>query len=245
MMPVKLWCDHAEGFESGLRAWQLDVGDWERASGTALADAVKCTVMMNMAPIFLCSSLQLATYANSTPLRAALSQWCYSSRNFGANPTVSAGTGTSADDDRMQVDSLNKGKEKGKGKHQNQKGNRTTSTTTAASADINACKNCCGRTGHWVKDCWRPSGGTYDNSTKNNSNTQKGKSHRKGKGKSKHVDVVATNQPSETASTVSCPSQTPSTIGELSCNSDVEPWITGVNQFRVYKETSWCRVFAS
>ena len=40
MMPVKPWCDHAEGFESGLRSWELDVGDWERASGTALADAV-------------------------------------------------------------------------------------------------------------------------------------------------------------------------------------------------------------
>ena len=23
MMPSKLWCDHAEGFESGLRAWEL------------------------------------------------------------------------------------------------------------------------------------------------------------------------------------------------------------------------------
>ena len=52
MVPAKLWCDHADGFESGLRAWELDVAEWERASGTALADAVKYTVMMNMAPIF-------------------------------------------------------------------------------------------------------------------------------------------------------------------------------------------------
>ena len=35
MMPAKLWCDHAEGFESGLRAWELDVGECERASQTA------------------------------------------------------------------------------------------------------------------------------------------------------------------------------------------------------------------
>ena len=42
-----------------------------------------------------------------------------------------------------------------------------------------------------------------DKSTSNNSNTQNGKSHKKGKGKSKRVDVVETNQPSETASTVS------------------------------------------
>ena len=59
MMPAKPWCDHTEGFESGLRSLELDVGEWERASGTMLADAVKYTVMMNMAPILLRSSLQL------------------------------------------------------------------------------------------------------------------------------------------------------------------------------------------
>ena len=68
MMPAKNWCDHAEGFESGLRAWELDVKEWERASGTALADAVKYTVMMNMAPIILRNSL--------------LRQQCRSSNSF-------------------------------------------------------------------------------------------------------------------------------------------------------------------
>ena len=72
---------------------------------TALADAVTFTVMMDMAPIFPRNSLQLGTYAKSTTLRAALLQWCYSSRNFGANLTASSGNGTSAHDDRMQVDS--------------------------------------------------------------------------------------------------------------------------------------------
>ena len=177
-MPAKLWCDHAEGFESGLRTWELDVGESKRASGTALADAVKYTVMMNMAPIFLRNSLQLGTYANSAALRTALLQWCYSSRNFGANPTVSAGNGTSGDGDRMQVDSLKKGKVKGNGKHHNQRGNRTTNTAKTSSSDINTCKNC-GRTGHWAKDCWRSGGGSYDNSNSNKSNTQKGKSHKK------------------------------------------------------------------
>ena len=51
MMLAKLWCDHAECFESGLGAWELHVGEWERAFKTALADAVKYTVMMKMAPI--------------------------------------------------------------------------------------------------------------------------------------------------------------------------------------------------
>ena len=111
--------------------------------------------------------------------------------------------------------------------------NRTTSTTTTSSTNINTCKNC-GRTGHWAKDCWRPDGGAYDNSTSNNSNTLKGKCHKKGKGKSKRVDVVETNQPSETASTVSYPSETPSTSGKLSCNSNVEPWIMGVTINSVY-----------
>ena len=91
MMPAKPWCDHTEVFESGLRSWELDVGEWDRASGTALADAVKYTVMMSMAPIFLGNSLQFGTYANSTDLRAALLQCCYYSRNFGANPTASSG----------------------------------------------------------------------------------------------------------------------------------------------------------
>ena len=38
---------------------------------------------------------------------------------------------------------------------------------------------------------------------------------------------METNQSSETASTVSYPSQTPSTLGELWCNTNV-PWIMGV-----------------
>ena len=161
MMPAKLWCDRAEGFESGLRAWVLDVGEWERACRTAWADAVKSTVMMNMAPICLRNTLQLGTYSNSAALRAALLQWCHSPRNFGANPTVAAGNVTSTDDDRMQVDS--------------------------SSTDINMCKNC-GRTVHWAKDCWRPGGGAHDNST-SHSNPQKGKgrSHKKGRGKGKQL----------------------------------------------------------
>ena len=63
--------------------------------------------MMNMAPILPRNNLQLGTSANSAALRTALLQWCHSSRNFGANPTVPAGNGTGADDgNRMQVDSL-------------------------------------------------------------------------------------------------------------------------------------------
>ena len=62
-----------------------------------------------MAPIFLRSSLQLRSYANT-----ALLQCCYSCRNFGATATVSLGNGTVADDDnKMQVDSLKKGKGEG------------------------------------------------------------------------------------------------------------------------------------
>ena len=57
-------------------------------------------------------------------------------------------------DNRAQVDSLKKGKGKGKRKHQNQKDTRTNNTNNT---DVNTCKNC-GGTGHWVKDCWRPSG---------------------------------------------------------------------------------------
>ena len=48
IMLAKPCCDHVEGFESGLKAQEVDVGEWERASGTALADAFKYTVMMNI-----------------------------------------------------------------------------------------------------------------------------------------------------------------------------------------------------
>ena len=89
---------------------------------------------------------------------------------------------------------------------------RCTLYTTRALLTSTKCKNCC-RIGHWAKDCWRPSGRANDNSTCNNSNTQKGKGHKRGTRKGKHVDVVGTNQPSKTASTTasteSSPSQTP------------------------------------
>ena len=62
----------------------------------------------------------------------ALWQWRYSSRNFGANPTVSAGNVTSADDYWMQVDPLKRGKANGEGKHHNQKGHLTKSTTNTS-----------------------------------------------------------------------------------------------------------------
>ena len=29
-MPVKTWCGCTEGSESGLRGWELDVGEWAR-----------------------------------------------------------------------------------------------------------------------------------------------------------------------------------------------------------------------
>ena len=29
MMTAKPWCDHTEGIESGLRSWELDVGEWD------------------------------------------------------------------------------------------------------------------------------------------------------------------------------------------------------------------------
>ena len=221
MTPAKPWCDHAEGFESGLRPWELDVGEWERASGTALADAVKYTVMMNMAPIFLRNSVQLGTYANSTALlRAALFAVVLLLSKLWSESDRVIWNVTSADDDRMQVNPVKKGKRKGKGKPHNQRGNRTTNTS---STDINTCKNC-GKPGHWAKDCWNPGGGAYDNSAYRN--TGKGKGHKKGKGKVNHVDAAETNQPSEkastAASTVSYPSQDLSVVGELSCISSVD-----------------------
>ena len=110
------------------------------------------------------------------------------------------------------------------------------------------CKNCC-RTGHSVKDCWRP-GGRADNNS--NKNQKKGKNNTTGKGKGPRGGRGATSQSSETASTLSCPSQTPRTIQALWCNPDTQQkgWIMtlgGVTMsFTVSNsETSWCRRLAS
>ena len=131
-----------------------------------------------------------------------------------------AGNGTGMDDDRMQVDSLKKRKGKGKGKHQNQKGICTTSTTNTSSSDINTCKNF-GRTVHWAKDCTtlRPV---------ITAKRRKARVTRKAKGTAntwtlwKRISFLKQLQPCRILDT------TPSTIGELSCNSNVELWIIGV-----------------
>ena len=169
MILAKLWSDHAEGLKSGLRARELDVREQELLWSQTHTDDENGTD-------FLGSNFQLGTYANSAALRTALLQWCCSSRTFGANPTVSAGNGKGSAEANTKIR-----KEVG----------RTMQATRASNTDMNTCKKC-GRTGHWAKDCWRPSGEADDNSTK-------GKNHKKRKGKSKHVDVVETNQSSDTA----------------------------------------------
>ena len=56
-----------------MRAWELDVGKWERAlEPDPLANAVKSTMMMNMAPIFLTNNPQSGENGNIAALRKAL-----------------------------------------------------------------------------------------------------------------------------------------------------------------------------
>ena len=150
------------------------------------------------------SSLQLGTFANSAAFRTALLQWCCSSRNFGANPTVSAGNGTSADDDQMQAKANTKTrKEFARPARPTRALQTSTRARTVAELDIER----------------RTAGDQVEERTTippGNNNTKKGKTHKKGKGKSKHVDVVEMNQPS-----VSYPSQTPSTIGRRTVDHGV------------------------
>ena len=154
-MPAKLWCDHAEGCESGLRAWELDVGEWERACGTALADAVKYTVMMNIAPIFFRNSLQLWVHV---PTAQLFVQPCCS----GVTPleTLERIRPWQLEMERAQMMT-------GCKSTLSRKARRRAKANTKSRKEIT-------RPGG-AKDCWRPGGGAYDNSTSNNSNTQKGK----------------------------------------------------------------------
>ena len=75
-MPVKPWCGHIEGVESGLRAWELDVGEWEHASGTALADAVKYTVIFQEQLAFgvLVQAVNALLHYPGTPVQIVLDQ---------------------------------------------------------------------------------------------------------------------------------------------------------------------------
>ena len=61
-------------------------------------------------------------------------------------------------------------KNQGEGQKQTPKPERTRTRNTS-NTDLNTCKNC-GGDGHWMKECWRPSGGAYDNSN-NDSNNNK------------------------------------------------------------------------
>ena len=81
-----LMCDHAEGLGSGLRAWELDVGEWEHTSGTVLAVCSQVQSDEDKARYFsgtICSWVHIANFA---ALRTALLPWCYSSRDSGASP---------------------------------------------------------------------------------------------------------------------------------------------------------------
>ena len=102
MMPAKLWRDHAEGFESGLKAWEL-------MSDNA-NDVLELRGKSNMAPVSgtVCSWV----HANSAGLRTLC---CNGVTLHETLDTVRPchGNGTSADDDWTQVDSLKKGKEEG------------------------------------------------------------------------------------------------------------------------------------
>ena len=172
-MPVKTWCDHTEGVEP-----RLTLENWDVLQEQLLQIQ---SVMMNMAPTFVKNNLQLGTDADSKRLRNSLLRWCYYFCNLGESSTTSEGNGTGADDDnRMPVDSLKNGNGEGKGKHPKQK------CTCTGNTDVNNCKNC-SRTGHCVKDCWRPGGAAHDNSDKNQ---RKGKKNTTNMGKGQQVDVV-------------------------------------------------------
>ena len=209
------WCDHTERFESGLRSWNLDVGEWERASGTALADAVKHTVMMNMAPIFpetVCRWVHM-------PTAQLFAQPCCS----GVTPleTLKRIRPRHLEMERVQMMTgcgltlSRKVREQAKVKTNIREDiarpTRALQTSTRARIVANL-------------DIGRKTAGIPVEERMTIPPTEiLAKARVKTQVKR---DVVAREQ--EAASTVSYLSQDPSVVGELSCISIVDPWIMGV-----------------
>ena len=180
-------------------------------NGNALLELRGQVQSMQKALVFLRNSLQLGTYANSAGLRTALLQWCHSSE------TLERIRPCQLEMERAQMMTGRKSTLSRKARERVKANTKSRKEIARPARPTRALQTSTRARTEAELDIFG-----------NNSNMQKGMNHKKGKGESKHVDVVETNQPSETASTVSYPPQTPSTIGELSCNSNVEPCIMGM-----------------
>ena len=218
-------------FESGLRAWELDVGESERASETALADAVNYTVMMNMAPIFLRNNLQLGTYSNSAALRKALLQWCYCSETLEQTRQCQL----EMEQARMMTTGCKSTLKRGKGRAKaNIKTRKEIARTTRAIQTSTRARTVA------ELDIDRQTAGDQveEPTTVPPVTTATDRQEPQERQRQRQTSGRCGNESksSETASTVSYPSQTPSTIGALPCNPDVEQkrWDRGCdNHFRV------------
>ena len=94
------WCDHAGGSESGLRAWELDVGEWERASEAALVDAVKVQSDDEYGTDFFLRAVCSCVLVQTVPLFEQLC--CNGVIRPAILEHVSAGNGTADDDKRVE-----------------------------------------------------------------------------------------------------------------------------------------------
>ena len=176
-------------------------------SGTALADAVKHTVMMNMAPIFQeqfavgylrqqCRSL------NSVVAMVLLFPQLWSKSDLVIWKWNRCGLMTT------RCKSTLSRKARGRAKA-NTKARKEIARTTQATRAIQTSTRA--RTVAELDIGRTTAGDQVEEPTTVppvSTATQKGKNHKKGKGKGKQVNIVETNQSSETASTVSYPSQT-------------------------------------
>ena len=225
---------------NGAEAWRLIHSRY--ASGTALADAVKYTVVMNRAPIFLRNSLQLSTCANSTALRAALLQWCYSSRNFWERirprhlemERVQMMTGG-----KLTLSREVRQKAKVKTNTREEFATRALQTSTRARIVANLD---IGRKTAGIPVEERMTIPLTEILAKARVTTQaKGKANKWTLSKRNNFSLLKQPQPCRILRKIRV------LVENSSCISSVDPCIMGVDtQFRViHKETSWCRIFAS
>ena len=211
-------------------------------SGNALLELRSNTVMMNVAPNFLRNSLQLWIHTPTVPL---FEQFCCNGVTLPETLERIRPCQVAMEQAQMMTRCMSRLSRKARGRAKaNTKIEKEIARTTQATRALQTPTR--GRTVAEL-DIRRKTAGDQVEAPATippgtTATRRKARTTRKAKGKANTWTLWKRISLLKQPSTVSYPSQTPRTIGELLCNSNVEPWIKGVT---INSVSSWCRVFAS